>query len=1244
MLRLIHSYDSTGSPLSVFGQSMPRLSLVEHDEDGCRWFLMSSADLTRIPAHAWHEAHSAGAVGILAVLIDGIAATTADQFATDRHEYPGGYSNGFGTGSWSTFTEQAPTYLQAVTTRTGMGTSSPPMANKTRRTGFVNLHTHSEYSAFDGLSTVGEAVREAVADGQQHMGLTDHGTCAGHPALQRETDRAGIGAVFGIEAYLVPDRLVRPSAEKLPKDVAGKERRKAELRRISDYWHICLFAQNDTGLRNIWAASTESFRDGYYRYPRMDWDTLARHSEGVIATTGCLRGPLAAAITDRDQAAMVERLARLQAIYGDRLYIELHANSLRQQHAVNHELVTIARTHSVPLLAMVDSHYPKATDKEAHQIWISCQTNRDNQDEKDVFADSLDLHIHTEAEVRASLSYLGQGTVDDAVARTVELAESCTARIRARTGAPVFTRQGTHEHDAARLHTLCMENWNRLPVTDPAAEATYRQRYDTEMSLLVDKKFAGYYLMVADYCGWAKDRGILVGPGRGSGGGSLVAYLARVTSLDSIRHNLLFERFLTRGRHGLPDFDVDFPASKKGQLLGYLRHRYGPGHVVSIGTELRLKNKAVINELGRALASELPPDAAADLRRCCAVIDEAEAGTAGLGLSWDDLWAQHADQLQPYADRYPKLFALATEFVGRLKSYGRHAAGVVISTDEPLTDWLPLRRVDGEEQMASQFSMGDIEDLGLVKFDILTLRTLDTVQMAIDLVMERRGMVLDLESFEEEFQDPQVWQEITDGHTLGVFQVETHAGTRLTQRMQPTTLAELTDMITLVRPGPSNSGLTDAYLTRRAGLAPVTYPDDRLREVLEPTWGAMIFQEQVMAVTRIIAGYNEEEADAVRSILGKKKVEKITAAGQEFTSRADMEPAAAARLWAQMAEFSKYGFNKSHAVAYAYLAYWTLWLKVHYPVEFLAAALATVETDRIPAFVKEARRVGIQVLPPDINASGINFTPHGRAIRYGLASINGIGPTSVTGIVAAQPHPTWEGFDYGKGMGTNSGTIAQLAHVGAFDSLVPNRRGLEAHLMARKSGDETRCTLKDPEKVWHPPLMPSPDHCTYDWTKEPVPVNPRTGKRLKPKPPPARCTVACRQYRAPEPLQIDSVAPYTDEDIRKIEYAALGVHLTSSPFDRLGKDDRAALRTVAERLPSAPTGSYLIAAIVSQVRPHPRKDMGFLVLETETGEISCAVFSETWAQELPRLTVGQLCLAQLRKTDRGLHLTAYQPL
>ncbi|WP_428957812.1 DNA polymerase III subunit alpha [Streptomyces sp. cg35] len=1225
MLRLITSH-APGTPFLQVGEYRgPAPALVEHEGDGTRWLLSPATQTPSVSAAFWRLAQREGAAGVLLHLVNGVVAYPAHSIDQHGREVQGLVLL---PGAAAAVFNEAPTYHEVLDQLEAK--NSLDQATST----FVHLHTHSEYSPLDGLSRMDEIVREVTFHGQTAVAITDHGTCAGHPALQRAADAAGIRPIFGIEAYLCEDRIVR--AEKGDKELQERLR--------NDYWHLCLFAEDNTGLRNIWAASTQSFRDGFYHRPRMDWNTLAEFNDGVIASTGCLRGPVAVALEAGDTDLARARLTRLMDLFPDRLYVELQPNDMEKQVRLNRELVALAREFHLPLLATVDSHFPTADDADAHHTWIACQTQSDVQDEGDLFAEDLNLYVMGEAQVRAGLAYLGDDVVKEAILNTSALADRCQARIDGDTTTPSFT--GDPQEDVERLHRLCVKNWDRIPVSnDPLVTASYVERYHREMDLLIEKGFAGYYLMVADYCGWAKDNGILVGPGRGSGGGSLVAFLARITSLDPVKHDLLFERFLTRGRKGLPDFDVDFPASKKAEILGYLRQRWGAEQVVTIGSEGRLKNKAVLDNLLRAMRSQLPENAEADLKQVKELIKEAEAGTAGLGMSWEDLWVQHGEELQPYADRYPTLFAMAERLVGRLKSYGRHAAGVVISTGAPLTTWLPMRTIDGEEQMVTQWSMDDIEAVGLVKFDILTLRTLDTVQQCIDLVTSRRGYQLDLEVWDKEFEDPQVWEEVAAAHTLGIFQIETHSGTRLCERMRPCNIAELADMVTIVRPGPMNSGLTDAYLRRRAGEQAVTYPDERLRRVLEPTWGAMIYQEQVMAVTRLLAGYDESEADAVRKILGKKKVSAIAAAGEEFLSRVDMPREAAERLWNQMAEFSKYGFNKSHAYAYAFLAYWTAFLKVHYPLEFLVAAMSTVDNDRLPEFVKEARRVEVDVLPPDINASGTGFSadPTAYAVRYGLDSVKGVGSKAVADIQAGQPYNHWDDFTDRKGPKANAGVVALLARVGAFDSLVPNRRGLEAKLLAAKTGADSRCMHKDEalaEDNLQAPLLP----CSFDWSTEPVPVNQRTGKKLKPKAPPKRCTKACRQYTPRPPMQINDVEPYTAEDIRIIEQEMLGTYLSSTPFDRLAPEDRAACLANAERLATGPNGNYIVAAIVTSARPHRTIDMGFISLETETSTLSAAVFRDAWATERTRLTKGQLCFAELRKTDRGLNLVAYQPL
>jgi DNA polymerase-3 subunit alpha len=1251
VLRLITSYAHErfpGTSYRVGGLNIALPALVEHEDDGTRWLLTPAIEPVTVSSATWTRALADGAAGVMLALQDGVAAVPNHRLE-DQDLGNGQLAIAF---TWTAIFDEdegVPTYHEVLDQL-----EAKPDPRRDHRGRFVHLHTHSEYSPLDGLSRMDEIVREVTRHGQTAVAITDHGTCAGHPELQRAAEKAGVKPIFGIEANLTDERRLRgPDVAEDPRfqghtSREGKPITPAQALQ-NHYWHLCLFAEDNTGLRNIWAASTESYRDGHYGRPRMDWDTLARFSEGVIASTGCLRGPVAVAYKNGDFELARARLTRLMDIFPGRLYVELQPNDMLEQVHLNTWLVSIASEFGLPLIATVDSHFPTQDDAHTHDVWIACQTNKDVQDEGDIFSEHLDLYVMGEDQVRAGLDYLGQDIVEEAIANTAALADRCNARIEGETATPSFT--GDPKEDERRLHELCMANWDRLPASaqDPTgAHRIYMERYVREMELLKVKGFCGYYLMVADYVGWAKDHGILVGPGRGSGGGSLVAYLARITSLDPVRHDLLFERFLTMGRAGLPDFDVDFPASKKAEILGYLRERWGERNVVSIGSELRLKNKAVINELVRALASQLPEGAAADLRQVSTLIDEAEAGTAGLGMSWEDLWIQHGEQLQPYADRYPELFAMAERLVGRLKSYGRHAAGVVISTGAPLTDWLPMRTIDGEEQMVTQWAMGDVEAIGLVKFDILTLRTLDTIQQTLDLVREQRRYEIDLEGFEEEFEDPLVWEDLQAAHTLGVFQIETHSGTRLCERMRPANVAELADMVTIVRPGPTNSGLTDLYLRRRAGEQAVSYPDMRLEKVLAPTFGAMIYQEQVMAVTRLLAGYDESEADGVRRILGKKKVSAIADAGKEFLERVDMASDAAERLWAQMAEFSKYGFNKSHAYAYAFLAYWTAFLKVNYPREFLVAAMSTVDKDRVPEFVKEARRVDVEVLPPDINHSGPGFTadPERYAVRYGLGSVKGVGDVAVKALVETQPYASWEDFEERKSPKANAGVVALLARVGAFDTLVSNRRGLEAKLLAAKTGEDARCFYKDDGlrtslQLIHPD---APDVCGFDWHAEPDRINPRTSKVLKRKAPAKRCTKACRQYTAPPPMEIHTIEPYTPVDVRTIEHEMLGTYLSSTPFDDLGEQDRATLRAQAELLGNGPNGTYYVAAIVAGARQHRDGQMGFLTLETEVSTLRVAVFRDAWAVEQRRFTKGALCLAELRKTDRGLSLVTYQPL
>lgn len=1064
--------------------------------------------------------------------------------------------------------------------------------------------------------------------------------CASHPWLQREAAKTGIKPIFGMEAYFVDNRHER-----------DKDKR-------YDYHHLVLLAKNDVGLRHLWAMSTRAHREGFYVQPRVDWELLEEYHDGLVCTTACLRGPLAVPILSGDESKAIVTLGRLQAIFRDDLLIELHTNHEEEQAKVNEALISLSKTHGVPLVAVVDSHYPCAEDKEVHKMWVAVQTNKDVTAEADLFAGNSSYHLMTGNEVRDALDYLPGSLVREAISNTLTIAESCTAQIVPVASTPVFSKKGGVDRDQQRLIDLCIDNWNKRVGGKPN-QVIYEARFEREMRLLINKRFCGYFLLVADYVRWAKEHGILVGPGRGSGGGSLVAYLCGITELDPIECNLMFERFITEGRTELPDFDVDFPSSTRDIMFRYITEKYGADSVVRVGTHMRLKNKGVVKKLAAVMKNVMNTEYK-DIDAFGKLVDVLESDTAGLGLSWDDLWAQHGEVLDVFREKYPELFKLADRLVGRLNTYGKHPAGMVIDPQGTLTDMLPMRMAD-DGQMISEWDMKSLEWFGLGKCDFLFLRTLDTVQENIDWVnngrgsilndkatqdvidiargtieaVERQGRRINVYEWHAEFEDSKVWDMVCAGNVLGIFQIETTAGKREVLSLQPRSLNDLAAVITLVRPGPTRSGLTTTYLRRRKGIEDVSYPDPRLEEALADTFGCMIYQEQVMAVCQLMGGYTSSEADEVRKLLGKKQVEKVEEEGRRFIERCvgnDVSRDLAIRLWEQMAEFARYSFNKTHAYGYAVMAYYCAWLKCHFPLEFICAVLSTVDKERIPDFVDEARRMKIKVLPPDINTSGkgFNIEADANTVRYGFDSVKGVGEGALAALCHGQPYASWEDFLARKGAAANMGILKILAAVGAFDSLRSNRAALIAEL--DWIYQDSPCRWKD--EGWD-----GPNHlpCRFDWDSETMVPKGKKGILTLPTIP-KKCTKACRHYT---PRNFDAVAPYTREQIMERELELLGVYLTATPFDRIPADVLASCKTGVE-IEVMDMGSCYVAATVKSIRPRTDKHgnpMGFVTLHTPAGDVDAVVFKDAWSQCKSRLKLNSLCFAAVTKNRRGCQMT-----
>jgi DNA polymerase-3 subunit alpha len=921
----------------------------------------------------------------------------------------------------------------------------------------------------DGAARIGEVVGSAVADGQPAIGITDHGNMYGILDFYKECRKQGIKPILGTEAYMAHDsRHERPARRGRVDDSGGDADGGKKL-----YYHLTLLAEDDVGYKNLIQLASRAFMEGYYYKPRVDWDTLSDHAEGLIATTGCLGGHVLQSLMQGDVEGATAKAARLQDIFGkDNLFVELQDHGIPEQHKTNPQLLDLARRIGAPLLATNDSHYVHRHDAVAHDALLCVQTGSLMSD-PDRFKFHGDEHyLKTAAEMRSLFA-----EVPESCDNSLWIAERCDVEIEfGKPQLPNFPLPEGFESDGAYLRHLTFEGarerWgDQLP--DKVVE-----RLAYELKVIEDMGFSSYFLITWDLIAHARRTGIRVGPGRGSAAGCAVAYCLRITDLDPIRYDLLFERFLNPSRVSMPDIDMDFDSRYRDEMIRYAAERYGRDHVAQIVTFSTIKARAAVRDAARVLghpyavgdkvAKAMPPLIMGRDTPLYACLDQHPKYEDGYKM---------AGELREMYDADPdtrQVIDVAKGLEGLRRQDGIHAAAVVI-TKEPLTEYVPIQRkpengVPVEEApVVTQYEMHGVEELGLLKMDFLGLRNLDVISDTLDIIRESRGVEVDIDDVP--LDDPTTYELLQRAETIGVFQLEGGPMRALIKSLAPTSFEDVAALVALYRPGPMAANMHTDYADRKNGRKPVEYLHPDAGEVLGDTWGLMIYQESMMRVAQRFAGYSLADADNLRKAAGKKIRELIAKEREKFIAGCEAAGYGAelGKQWFDIIEpFADYAFNKSHAYGYGFVAYQTAYLKANYPAEYLAALLTSVKTnlDKAAVYLAECRSMGISVVVPDINRSASDFTPvvedgdgddraprpGGRrneklSIIFGLSAVRNVGVGLVELIVAEREEngPFADFYDFCQRVDTqvlNKRTVESLIKAGAFDDVGHPRKGL----------------------------------------------------------------------------------------------------------------------------------------------------------------------------------------------------------
>ncbi|MGH9379650.1 MAG: DNA polymerase III subunit alpha [Thermoanaerobaculia bacterium] len=1062
---------------------------------------------------------------------------------------------------------------------------------------FAHLHLHSQYSLLDGANRLDDVLIAAREAGMPAVALTDHGNLFGAIELYNRAREHGVKPILGIEAY-----------------VAQGSRLDRDSQRRSNN-HLVLLAENETGFRNLIKLSSSSFLEGFYYKPRIDHELLRQHSEGLIGLSACLKGEINERILgrQRDEAEATARTYR--EILGDgNFYLELQDHGLAEQRQANEVLRDMARRLDLPLVATNDCHYLKADDAFAHDVLLCIGTQANLDDPDRLRYASEQFYLRSGDEMAALFP-----DVPEAIENTLAIAERCHVELpQGQFHLPEFPLPAGEDPDTffARVSRNGLdERLAAIRRTDPrqlerVAPEVYRERLEKEIEIIRRMGFAGYFLVVWDFIRFAREEGIPVGPGRGSAAGSLVAYSLRITDIDPLRYELLFERFLNPERISMPDIDIDFCMRRREEVIRYVEEKYGRDRVAQIITFGTLAAKAVVRDVGRVMGlpygkieriSKLLPDMTRSLAEAARDVPMFAAEVDG----------------DPEVRR---IVEVGRRLEGLARHAGVHAAGVVI-TPRPIGELVPLYKTNRDE-ITTQWDKDVIESLGLLKMDFLGLRTLTVIDDTLKQ-LKLQGIELDLDNVP--LDDAETYRLFREGRASGVFQFESAGMRDLIQRARPSRFEDLAAMNALYRPGALSVGMVEEYIQRKLGKKRVSYILPETRPILEETYGVIVYQEQVMRIAVEVAGFSLGEADVLRKAMGKKSPKVMAEQKEKFVSGAvarGVKRQKAEELWNYIEPFAGYGFNKSHSVAYALLAYKTAYLKVHYPTAFLAAMLTSEmgSKDHVPKYVAECRDMGLEVLPPDVNRSGWSFTVDGDAIRFGLGAVKGVGEGAVEAILAARARVgAFRSFAH---LATevdvkalNHRVFESLIKSGSFDSIEPNRAALLAVL--RPVLEYAHGRQRDAE---------AGQELLFGAAHDDGPV--------------------------PDP----STPPWSDGERLRCEKETLGFYVTGHPLDEVSAVlRRHATHTTREVAETEDSSSVKVAGVVSRVHrkkiksgPNAGRLMGSFVLEDLEGTLPVTVFSDQLASYGSLLEEDRIVVVKgemrARNGDRELRLEEIVPL